>query len=117
MPSEPSHVGAGRTFLSVRSLWTQGTAVICEIQVCADCRSLFTQGADGQEFPSYAGVRRFHCNIVFSQSSLHHESRRKRGEAMPSYMKLGSVPRKRHIAHRREAGYRGEGIYYEEVLT
>src|SRR5438045_4413996 len=36
---------------------------------------------------------------------------------MPFYRKLGSVPRKRHIAHRREPGYRGEGIYYEEVVT
>jgi homogentisate 1,2-dioxygenase len=36
---------------------------------------------------------------------------------MPSYLKLGSIPRKRHIAHRREGGYRGEGIYYEEVVT
>jgi homogentisate 1,2-dioxygenase len=36
---------------------------------------------------------------------------------MPSYLKLGSIPRKRHIAHRREDGYRGEGIYYEEVVT
>jgi homogentisate 1,2-dioxygenase len=36
---------------------------------------------------------------------------------MPPYRKLGSLPRKRHIAHRREGGYRGEGIYYEEVVT
>jgi len=36
---------------------------------------------------------------------------------MPSYLKLGSIPRKRHIAHRREGGYRGEGIHYEEVVT
>src|SRR5438046_582737 len=36
---------------------------------------------------------------------------------MPYYRKLGSVPRKRHIAHRNEPGYRGEGIYYEEVVT
>src|SRR5262249_1629785 len=36
---------------------------------------------------------------------------------MPFYRKLGSVPRKRHIAHRHEPGYRGEGIYYEEVVT
>jgi homogentisate 1,2-dioxygenase len=36
---------------------------------------------------------------------------------MPFYMRLGSIPRKRHIAHRREGGYRGEGIYYEEVVT
>src|SRR5438270_2691047 len=31
--------------------------------------------------------------------------------------RLGSLPRKRHIAHRHEPGYRGEGIYYEEVVT
>src|SRR5262245_42451985 len=36
---------------------------------------------------------------------------------MPFYRKLGSLPRKRHIAHRREGGYRNEGIYYEEVVT
>src|SRR4051812_20366461 len=36
---------------------------------------------------------------------------------MPAYMKLGSIPRKRHIAHRREGGHRGEGLYYEEVVT
>src|SRR5581483_783489 len=36
---------------------------------------------------------------------------------MPHYMKLGSLPAKRHIEHRREGGYRGEGIYYEEVVT
>jgi homogentisate 1,2-dioxygenase len=30
---------------------------------------------------------------------------------------MGSVPRKRHIAHKHEPGYRGEGIYYEEVVT
>ncbi|HWE35344.1 MAG TPA: homogentisate 1,2-dioxygenase [Isosphaeraceae bacterium] len=38
---------------------------------------------------------------------------------MPPYLRLGSVPRKRHIAHRREPGpgYQGEGIYYEEVVT
>jgi homogentisate 1,2-dioxygenase len=36
---------------------------------------------------------------------------------MPFYRKLGSVPRKRHIAHRHEPGYRNEGIYYEEVVT
>jgi homogentisate 1,2-dioxygenase len=30
---------------------------------------------------------------------------------------MGSIPRKRHIAHRHEPGYRGEGIYYEEVVT
>ena len=30
---------------------------------------------------------------------------------------MGSLPRKRHIAHRHEPGYRNEGIYYEEVVT
>src|SRR5437660_2306831 len=36
---------------------------------------------------------------------------------MPPYRKLGSVPGKRHIAHRQEPGFRGEGLYYEEVVT
>ena len=36
---------------------------------------------------------------------------------MPPYLRLGSIPRKRHIAHKREGGYRNEGIYYEEVIT
>src|SRR5438477_9996542 len=36
---------------------------------------------------------------------------------MPFYRRLGSLPRKRHIAHPHEPGYRGEGIYYEEVIT
>jgi homogentisate 1,2-dioxygenase len=36
---------------------------------------------------------------------------------MPPYRKLGSLPRKRHIAHRTQPGFRGEGIYYEEVVT
>ncbi|MBY0528314.1 MAG: homogentisate 1,2-dioxygenase [Gemmataceae bacterium] len=36
---------------------------------------------------------------------------------MSHYMKLGSIPRKRHIEHRRPGGYRNEGIYYEEVVT
>jgi homogentisate 1,2-dioxygenase len=36
---------------------------------------------------------------------------------MPSYRQLGSIPRKRHIAHHQEPGFRGEGIYYEEVVT
>ena len=36
---------------------------------------------------------------------------------MGSYRQLGSIPRKRHTAHRHEPGYRGEGIYYEEVVT
>src|SRR5258708_5400979 len=36
---------------------------------------------------------------------------------MPQYVKLGSLPPKRHIEHPREPGYRGEGIHYEEVVT
>src|SRR5437588_9019819 len=36
---------------------------------------------------------------------------------MPPYLQRGSIPRKRHIAHRREGGHKGEGIYYEEVVT
>src|SRR5262249_12447860 len=36
---------------------------------------------------------------------------------MPPYLKLGSIPRKRHIVHPQEPGFRGEGIYYEEVVT
>lgn len=36
---------------------------------------------------------------------------------MPPYIQLGQVPPKRHVAHRREGGHRGEGIYYEEVIT
>jgi homogentisate 1,2-dioxygenase len=36
---------------------------------------------------------------------------------MPHYKQLGSIPAKRHIAHRREGGHKGEGIYYEEVVT
>ncbi|MFL5327638.1 MAG: homogentisate 1,2-dioxygenase [Gemmataceae bacterium] len=36
---------------------------------------------------------------------------------MPPYLKIGSVPRKRHIEHKQTPGYRNEGIYYEEVVT
>ncbi len=38
---------------------------------------------------------------------------------MPGYLRLGSVPPKRHIQHTRpvESSYAGEGIYYEHVLT
>jgi homogentisate 1,2-dioxygenase len=36
---------------------------------------------------------------------------------MSHYMKLGSIPRKRHIEHKHAPGYRNEGIYYEEVVT
>jgi homogentisate 1,2-dioxygenase len=36
---------------------------------------------------------------------------------MPPYVRLGTIPRKRHIAQRHEPGYKGEGIDYEEVVT
>src|SRR5438270_12414190 len=36
---------------------------------------------------------------------------------MPPYIQRGSIPRKRHTAHRRQGGHKGEGIYYEEVVT
>lgn len=36
---------------------------------------------------------------------------------MPHYLSLGSIPKKRHTAHRVEPGYKDEGIYYEEVIS
>jgi homogentisate 1,2-dioxygenase len=36
---------------------------------------------------------------------------------MPPYRQVGSIPPKRHIEHRVAPGYKGEGIYYEEVVT
>jgi homogentisate 1,2-dioxygenase len=36
---------------------------------------------------------------------------------MPPYRKVGSLPSKRHISFRHEPSFRGEGIYYEEVVT
>jgi homogentisate 1,2-dioxygenase len=36
---------------------------------------------------------------------------------MPPYLRLGSIPRKRHIAHPQRPGFKNEGIYYEEVVT
>ncbi len=36
---------------------------------------------------------------------------------MPPYLRLGTIPRKHHIAHRHEPGFLGEGIDYEEVVT
>jgi homogentisate 1,2-dioxygenase len=36
---------------------------------------------------------------------------------MPRYLRLGTLPRKRHISHVQEPGFHGEGIYYEEVVT
>lgn len=36
---------------------------------------------------------------------------------MPFYRQLGSIPAKRHIAHRTTGGYKNEGLYYEEVVT
>ena len=36
---------------------------------------------------------------------------------MPHYRQLGSISPKRHIAHRVQPGHKGEGLYYEEVVT
>jgi homogentisate 1,2-dioxygenase len=36
---------------------------------------------------------------------------------MPPYVKRGTLPPKRHIAFKHEPGYKGEGLYYEEVVT
>ncbi len=36
---------------------------------------------------------------------------------MPRYLSLGSIPKKRHTAHRTAPGHRNEGIYYEEVVS
>lgn len=36
---------------------------------------------------------------------------------MPQYLRLGSLPPKRHVMHPHEPGFRGEGIYYEEAIT
>lgn len=36
---------------------------------------------------------------------------------MPYYLRRGSVPPKRHIEHPVSPGFKGEGIYYEEVVT
>src|SRR5207248_9673716 len=49
-----------------------------------------------------------------SSRSTHHAPRER---IMPPYLRLGSIPRKRHIAHPQQPGFKGEGIYYEEVVT
>jgi len=36
---------------------------------------------------------------------------------MPRYLQLGSIPPKRHTAHRVQPGYKNEGIFYEEVVS
>lgn len=36
---------------------------------------------------------------------------------MPRYLAFGSVPKKRHTAHRVSPGYKNEGLYYEEVVS
>ena len=36
---------------------------------------------------------------------------------MPQYLRVGSVPRKHHIAHVQTPGFKNEGVYYEEVVT
>jgi homogentisate 1,2-dioxygenase len=35
---------------------------------------------------------------------------------MPPYLRLGSIPRKRHTIHAQIPGFKGEGLYYEEVV-
>jgi homogentisate 1,2-dioxygenase len=35
---------------------------------------------------------------------------------MPPYLRLGSIPRKRHTIHAHVPGFHDEGIYYEEVV-
>lgn len=36
---------------------------------------------------------------------------------MPPYLRLGSIPAKRHTKHGAVPGYLGEGLYYEEVIS
>lgn len=36
---------------------------------------------------------------------------------MPQYLQRGSIPSKRHTAHRNSPGFLNEGIYYEEVIS
>jgi len=36
---------------------------------------------------------------------------------MPYYRQIGSIPSKRHTAHRTHGGHRDEGIFYEEIVT
>ena len=36
---------------------------------------------------------------------------------MPPYVQRGTIPKKRHIAHKTEPGFLGEGLYYEEVIS
>ena len=36
---------------------------------------------------------------------------------MPRYLSLGSIPKKRHTAHRVQPGFLNEGLYYEEVIS
>jgi homogentisate 1,2-dioxygenase len=36
---------------------------------------------------------------------------------MPYYRRVGSLPPKRHTAHRTSPGYKSEGLFYEEVVT
>ncbi len=36
---------------------------------------------------------------------------------MPQYLRLGTIPPKRHTEHRVQPGFRNEGIFYEEVIT
>ncbi len=36
---------------------------------------------------------------------------------MPRYLTLGSIPKKRHTAHRTQPGFHNEGLHYEEVIS
>jgi homogentisate 1,2-dioxygenase len=36
---------------------------------------------------------------------------------MPPYVQRGNIPKKRHIAHKADPGFLGEGLYYEEVVS
>ncbi|MFO0850666.1 MAG: homogentisate 1,2-dioxygenase [Gemmataceae bacterium] len=36
---------------------------------------------------------------------------------MPQYLQRGRIPPKRHTQHRTNPGYKGEGLFYEEVIT
>src|SRR5262249_58361845 len=63
--------------------------------------------------PALSGLSSF-SSSVFSVCSVVSPFWR---TAMPFYRQLGSIPRKRHIEHRHQPGFRGEGIYYEEVVT
>ena len=55
-------------------------------------------------------------NRVVAPSVSERQRKLREEQAMPPYLRLGSIPRKRHIVHPHEPGFKGEGIYYEEVV-